>query len=41
MIEAIHANRVTDQEMQHFIGYCGWDAGELKAEVDEGSWIVV
>ena len=41
MIEAIHANGVTDQEMQLFIGYCGWDAAELEAEVDEGSWIVV
>lgn len=23
-----------------FIGYCGWDAGELDAEIAEGSWIV-
>ena len=40
MIEAIPANRVTDQEMQRFIGYCGWDVGELEAEVDEGSWAI-
>ena len=40
MIEAIHANRVTDQEMQHFIGYCGWDTGELKAELNEGGWAI-
>ena len=40
VIEAIHANGVTDQEMQLFIGYCGWDAGELEAEVDEGSWTI-
>jgi putative transcriptional regulator len=22
-----------------FLGYCGWDAGELEAEIAEGSWI--
>lgn len=37
VIEAINTN---NQEIQLFIGYCGWDAGELEAEVDEGSWIV-
>jgi putative transcriptional regulator len=21
-----------------FIGYCGWDTGELQAEIEEGSW---
>jgi len=41
VIEAINTNGVTDQEMQIFIGYCGWDAGELEAELEEGSWIFV
>nr|WP_317235940.1 YqgE/AlgH family protein [Niabella hibiscisoli] len=26
--------------MKIFIGYCGWDTGELEAEIAEGSWDV-
>jgi putative transcriptional regulator len=40
VIEAINTNSVSDQQIQLFIGYCGWDVGELEAEVDEGSWTV-
>ena len=38
MIEAINTRGANQQEIQLFIGYCGWDAGELEAEVEEGSW---
>ena len=38
VIDAINTRAVNKQEIQLFIGYCGWDAGELKAEVEEGSW---
>jgi putative transcriptional regulator len=38
VIEAINTKGTTDQEIQLFIGYCGWDLGELEAEVKEGSW---
>ncbi len=38
VIEAINTRGVNHQEIQIFIGYCGWDEGELEAEVEEGSW---
>ena len=41
VIEAINTRGATQQEIQLFIGYCGWDVGELEAEVEEGSWIII
>ena len=38
VIEAINTRGANKQEIQLFIGYCGWDEGELEAEVEEGSW---
>jgi putative transcriptional regulator len=38
VIEAINNGAANQQEIQVFIGYCGWDPGELKAELEEGSW---
>ena len=38
VIEAIDTRGATQQEIQLFIGYCGWDLGELEAELEEGSW---
>ena len=38
VIEAINTGAISQQEIQLFIGYCGWDVGELEAEVAEGSW---
>ena len=40
VIEAINNNSVHEQEIQLFIGYCGWDEGELTAEIEEGSWVI-
>ena len=40
VIEAINNNGVNEQEIQLFIGYCGWDEGELAAEIEEGSWVI-
>ncbi|RYY55670.1 MAG: hypothetical protein EOO09_09740, partial [Chitinophagaceae bacterium] len=28
-------------EFKLFVGYCGWDPGELEVEITEGSWLVV
>ena len=38
VIDAINNGDISEQEIQIFIGYCGWDAGELEAEMNEGSW---
>ena len=38
VIEAINNGSASQEEIQIFIGYCGWDAGELDAELEEGSW---
>ena len=38
VIEAINTKAAGEQEIQVFIGYCGWDEGELEAELEEGSW---
>ena len=40
VIEAININAINRTEIQLFIGYCGWDPGELEEEVDEGSWVI-
>ncbi|MGI9137994.1 MAG: YqgE/AlgH family protein [Sediminibacterium sp.] len=38
VVEAINNGLANNEEIQIFIGYCGWDKGELVAEIDEGSW---
>ena len=38
VIQAINTGGANPQEIQLFIGYCGWDNGELEAELEEGSW---
>jgi putative transcriptional regulator len=40
VIQALNRNKINEKEIQIFIGYCGWDLGELDAEVEEGSWTI-
>ena len=40
VIEAISTMGDNKQDIQLFIGYCGWDMGELEAEIEEGSWTI-
>ncbi len=41
MVQAINKGDVNQEDIQLFIGYCGWDTGELEAELEEGSWIII
>ncbi|OLY91879.1 putative transcriptional regulator [Cnuella takakiae] len=40
-VAAIRNNALTTTGIKIFVGYCGWDTGELEAEVEEGSWELV
>lgn len=40
VIDALNNKGASSQDIQLFIGYCGWDAGELEAEIEEGSWVI-
>ena len=40
VIEAINTMGDNKQDIQLFIGYCGWDVGELEAEIEEESWTI-
>ena len=37
-ITHINNKTITNTHIKIFIGYCGWDAEELEAEIAEGSW---
>lgn len=39
-INHINNKTLTTSDIKIFIGYCGWDKGDLEAEIAEGSWIV-
>ena len=39
-IQYINNETLTTAAIKIFIGYCGWDAKELEAEIAEGSWLV-
>jgi putative transcriptional regulator len=40
-VDCINNNAISANDIKLFIGYCGWDAGELEAEIEEGSWMVL
>lgn len=39
-IAHINSHTLTEKDIKIFIGYCGWDKGELEAEIGEGSWLI-
>ncbi|MCC6290292.1 MAG: YqgE/AlgH family protein [Chitinophagaceae bacterium] len=40
VIEHINNKTLAVADIKIFIGYCGWDTGELEKEIEENSWIV-
>jgi putative transcriptional regulator len=38
-IVAINQHIINENDIKLFIGYCGWDDGQLKEELEEGSWL--
>lgn len=41
VLDAIRTGATGPGDIKLFLGYCGWDAGELEAEMEEGSWQLV
>ncbi len=37
-VKHINNKTLTEKDIRLFIGYCGWDATELEAEIAEGCW---
>jgi putative transcriptional regulator len=40
-LTGINNRSLTGKDIKIFVGYCGWDAGDLEAEIAEGGWQVV
>jgi len=40
LISLIRAGLVDEEEVRFFLGYSGWSTGQLKAEIEDHSWIV-
>lgn len=39
-VRGINNKSLTEKDIKLFVGYCGWDLGELDKEIAEGSWMI-
>jgi putative transcriptional regulator len=39
-VKSIDNHLITEKDIIIFLGYCGWNCGELEEEIAEGSWEV-
>jgi putative transcriptional regulator len=40
-VTGINNHTLTSGDIKILVGYCGWDSGELEAEIEEGSWQII
>lgn len=41
LIEMINAGSLNPKDVRLFLGYSGWDIGQLEREMEENSWIIL
>jgi putative transcriptional regulator len=39
-LACINHMAIPEKDIKLFMGYCGWDYGQLETEVEEGSWLI-
>ena len=40
LMDLINKNMIANSSIRFFIGYCGWDANQLKSELNDKHWII-
>ncbi len=40
-VKLLNNNTINSQQIRMSVGYCGWDKGDLEAEIAEGSWVLL
>ena len=41
VVSNIQNRSLNEDQLKIMLGYCGWDAGELQLEIEEGSWLII
>lgn len=39
-VSLLSSHTINKEDIKIFIGYCGWDAGDLETETAEGNWVM-